>query len=64
MKYTVIAIYREGRQRYATVVDAATPAEAETEAQRECLESNGWKPDLNLPLWIAGVIEGDVKVVG
>ena len=63
MKYTILGIYVENHQRYATVVEAATPEEAEREAQRECLESIGWHPDLSPPLWIAGIIEGDVNVV-
>jgi len=60
--YTVVALYADNHQRYATSVEAADPDEAEREAQATCrLDSK--KMDGPDPLIIAAVIEGKVKIV-
>ena len=52
-KYTVIALYGDNLQRFATTVDADSPALAERAA---VAEADG-------DLIIAGVVAGEVEVV-
>lgn len=51
--YTVIALYEDNNQRFATSVEANTPEEAEEAAKGEA----------DAPIIVAGVIEGDHEVV-
>lgn len=61
--YTVIAIYKDNHQRYATVAYASSPEEAEKSVQIACAADNKWDFDPeNPPLLIAGVVRGDVKM--
>jgi hypothetical protein len=52
-QFTVIGIYEDNGQRYATCVEAETPDEAEEIALRAIAEDSGET------LLIAGTIEGD-----
>ena len=62
--YTIIAIYADNEQRYATSLEADSPEQAEKEAQAVCLRDNKWEDHEDKePLIIAGVIEGEVNVV-
>ena len=61
--YTVVAVYADNFQRYATLVKATGADEAEREAQRACRERLKWKEEDGDPLIIAAVIEGKVKIV-
>lgn len=66
MIYTVIALYDDGNsyepQPYSAKVEANSPAEAVAEAQTMCREDNRFD-DVEDPLVIAGVIEGEHKVL-
>lgn len=58
MKWTVVALYEDNHQRYATSVEADTPEDAEALAQAEANEVN----DGDTPLLIAGIIAGEHDV--
>lgn len=70
MKYTVVGVYREPLgQRFGTVVEAATPEEAEVDAHLECIEGNAGMKMIDVVragvamrsgLMIAGVFEGEI----
>ena len=55
MRYTVVGLYAENYQRWAEVVEADDPAEAEEKAQAQ---RNG-----NSVLFVAGVFEGEHQAV-
>lgn len=57
MLYTVIALYEDNLQPYATTVDAETPERAAEIAQVNAEEDNGYE-EYSEPLIIAGIIEG------
>jgi hypothetical protein len=57
--YSVFGIYKDNNQRYATIIQAADPADAERIAQEKCANDN--KMFGNEPLFIAAVIEGKHK---
>ena len=61
--YTVVAIYADDNSRYATSVLAESPEQAEDYAQQICAADNRLPAD-SQPLIIAGVLEGEVMVVG
>ena len=58
--WTVVALYADNHQPYATSARAATVADAEREAQRAANADNR----AETPLIIAGVIEGEHAVPG
>ena len=64
--FTVVGLYLDNHQRYATHVWARGPEHAEELAQEICAEDNGGesqeKGHPNL-LMIGGVLEGDVRLV-
>ena len=64
--FTVVGLYRDNLQRYATDVWARDPEHAEELAQEICAEESGGEScggaHSNL-LMIAGVLEGDVQMV-
>lgn len=58
-QYTVIAVYADNLQRYATSVWACSPEGAEDAAREQAIEDNGY----DCELIVAAVIDGDVRVV-
>lgn len=55
-KYTVIGVYLDNQQRYADTFDALSSEDAEDQAVAATSDEGD--------LLVAGVVEGDVKVVG
>lgn len=52
--YTVVGLYGDNNQRYATSVQAESPREAESIAREQCDEDNGFETNL----LVAGVVRG------
>lgn len=55
--YTVLGVYPDDHGRYADSVEAETPAEAERLIREKVQHDSGWD------IIVAGVIEGEAKIV-
>lgn len=63
MQYTVIGLYRDNMQRYATCVEADSPDEAEEAAQEAARTADESLKGVERPLLVAGVAEGEIPMV-